>query len=121
MNTAAHELVDDLVSRGVLLSARQNKLHIQAPKGLLTPELRSELIASKSAILALLQTRKKPEEVLQLAIAGLPVTVIEILNSPLFDNDDLGLIASGELTASELRYYISAWLDYGRCIPFPLP
>ncbi len=62
-----------------------------------------------------------PTDVLQLAIAGLQVTVAEIFNSPLFDNDDLRLIASGELTTSELRYYISAWLDYGRCIPFPLP
>jgi len=52
MNTS--ELLDSLNQQGVQLFADKDKLSIRSPKGVLTPELRAELMARKGEILMLL-------------------------------------------------------------------
>ena len=54
-----NELLDALVSRGVRLQNDNGQLVIEAPQGALTEELRDALVASKDAILALLQRREQ--------------------------------------------------------------
>ncbi|MCC5635072.1 amino acid adenylation domain-containing protein [Nostoc sp. CHAB 5844] len=50
-----HSLLTDLSHRGVKLSANGNLLDIDAPKGVITPELRDSLAKYKAELLALLQ------------------------------------------------------------------
>jgi len=59
MSTA--ELLTDLQSRGVTITAEGDRLKIKAPKGTITPELRERLTASKSDIIAALQMPSRPE------------------------------------------------------------
>ena len=47
--------LDDLVRRGVHLEARGGLLHVRAPKGVLTPELRRLLASHKPALMSLVQ------------------------------------------------------------------
>ena len=51
------ELLTELSQRGVILSAVDDKLRIDAPKGVLTSELRQALTEQKRALLALLQSK----------------------------------------------------------------
>jgi hypothetical protein len=53
MNT--QELLTKLTAQGVQVFAKEDKLSIRSPKGVITPELRSELANHKTAILKLLQ------------------------------------------------------------------
>lgn len=53
MNTS--ELLANLTQQGVQLSVDNDKLNIRSPKGVLTPEIREELAAHKSEILAFLR------------------------------------------------------------------
>lgn len=58
-------LLADLTTRGVRLSLNDGRLRIEAPKGVLTPELRSALTEHKLELIAFLQThpaneRKRP-------------------------------------------------------------
>ncbi|WP_324718205.1 hypothetical protein U7230_07060 [Carboxydochorda subterranea] len=53
MDAAA--LLHALRARGIVLSAVGERLRVEAPRGLVTPELRAALTAHKAAILALLQ------------------------------------------------------------------
>ncbi|RCJ29616.1 non-ribosomal peptide synthase [Nostoc minutum NIES-26] len=50
------EIVENLTQQGVQLWADDGKLKINSPKGLLTPELRTELAERKTEILSFLQT-----------------------------------------------------------------
>ncbi|MCV3216658.1 amino acid adenylation domain-containing protein [Plectonema radiosum NIES-515] len=50
-----HSLLTDLSHRGVKLSANGNSLDIDAPKGVITPELRDSLAKHKAELLTLLQ------------------------------------------------------------------
>jgi pyochelin synthetase len=50
-----HSLLTDLSHRGVKLSANGNSLDIDAPKGVITPELRDSLAKYKTELLTLLQ------------------------------------------------------------------
>ncbi|AUS99569.1 hypothetical protein CLI64_03735 [Nostoc sp. CENA543] len=50
-----HTLLTDLSHRGVKLSANGNSLDIDAPKGVITPELRDSLAKHKAELLKLLQ------------------------------------------------------------------
>ncbi|MFH0809361.1 MAG: hypothetical protein V2A77_02650 [Pseudomonadota bacterium] len=52
MSTAA--LVTDLQARGVRLSAVNGRLRVEAPKGLLTPEVKQALAERKGEVLAYL-------------------------------------------------------------------
>ncbi|MDZ8184146.1 MAG: hypothetical protein RMX96_04690 [Nostoc sp. ChiSLP02] len=49
------ELVDELTQKGVKLWVDNDKLRIQSPKGILTPEIQTELAERKAEILSLLQ------------------------------------------------------------------
>jgi hypothetical protein len=52
----AQELITELSRQGIILEACDDGLRIEAPKGLLTAELRQTLVEQKQAILTLLQT-----------------------------------------------------------------
>ncbi|MEO0801173.1 MAG: hypothetical protein AAFY57_02710 [Cyanobacteria bacterium J06642_2] len=52
------QLIDNLTQLGVDLQVTDNKLKVQAPKGVLTPKLRTELVDRKPEILALLLERQ---------------------------------------------------------------
>jgi hypothetical protein len=63
-------LLEDLRARGVELSAQGNRLRVEAPAGLLTPELRQALVTYKPALLKLLEASAHLErsfELLELA------------------------------------------------------
>ena len=51
---SASALLDRLHAAGVQLTANGDKLHVSAPPGVLTPELRAELLANKPALLEVL-------------------------------------------------------------------
>jgi hypothetical protein len=53
---SANRLVKELDSRGVKLAANQGQLVIDAPKGVITTEIRRQLIERKATILVLLTT-----------------------------------------------------------------
>lgn len=57
---SAHRLLKELDSRGVKMEARQGQLLIDSPKGVITDDLRRELIASKAEILVLLSANPLP-------------------------------------------------------------
>jgi len=50
----ALELLNELQTRDIRLEHAGDKLHVNAPKGAVTPEIRSMLIEQKAALLALL-------------------------------------------------------------------
>jgi hypothetical protein len=54
MNAA--ELIIELETRGVLIEAAGGRLRVDAPKGVITPELREALAACKAEVLAILNT-----------------------------------------------------------------
>ncbi|MEO1132052.1 MAG: hypothetical protein AAFX40_05015 [Cyanobacteria bacterium J06639_1] len=56
------QLIDNLSQLGVDLRVTEDKLKIQAPKGVLTPELRAELTERKPEILALLREQQASAE-----------------------------------------------------------
>ena len=68
MNPA--KLIEELLSRGVLIEAEGERLRLDAPKGALTPELRSVLADRKLEIIALL--RASDAEVARRAEVMLP-------------------------------------------------
>ena len=49
------ELLNELTERGVILEPRGERLHVEAPRGVLTPEFRQALIEHKPEILAMLR------------------------------------------------------------------
>ncbi|MGH8116594.1 MAG: hypothetical protein ACREPJ_04700 [Rhodanobacteraceae bacterium] len=55
-------LIRDLQDSGITLTARDDKLHVEAPTGTLTPELRAELLAHKPELLAELTRPESPAE-----------------------------------------------------------
>jgi hypothetical protein len=57
MSAAAESLIRALSARGVRMSAHRDKLRVEAPPGVLTPELRCALAAQKPHLLAILNTR----------------------------------------------------------------
>lgn len=56
----AQELLDLLAARGVRLTATGDRLHIDAAKGVLTPELRATLAERKAALLEVLRGPDDP-------------------------------------------------------------
>jgi hypothetical protein len=53
----ATRFLHDLQQLGVQVTARGDKLRVSAPKGVLTPELRTRIAEQKAALLVLLSTR----------------------------------------------------------------
>jgi hypothetical protein len=56
------ELVDNLTQKGVKLWVDNDKLRIHSPKGILTPEIQTELAEHKAEILSLLQRKNNDAE-----------------------------------------------------------
>ena len=69
MSATAETLIRDLSARGVRLSRNADRLHVEAPAGTLTPELRKTLAEAKPAILAMLTSGPTRERLLALADA----------------------------------------------------
>lgn len=65
-----HTLLSDLANRGVRITNVGGKLHVDAPAGVLTPELREAIRTAKSALLAILN--RSPAE--QFAISDAEAT-----------------------------------------------
>jgi hypothetical protein len=77
----ALSLVRDLEHAGVILEARGDRLRVNAPKGVVTPEMREQLVRHKSAIIGLLTTRVDPAAVVAAvqAYEGLwPLTLVTL-------------------------------------------
>jgi TubC N-terminal docking domain len=55
-------LIDQLTQQGVQVWADDGKLKIQSPKGVMTSELQSELVARKAEILEFLLQKNSPTE-----------------------------------------------------------
>ena len=55
----AEEMIVDLQRRGVRLSARDGRVRIDAPAGVITPHLRSALAAQKPELLQLLASERQ--------------------------------------------------------------
>ena len=56
----AIELLDELLAQGAIVEARGEKLHIEAPAVILTPEVRDALRTLKPEVLAVLRERTLP-------------------------------------------------------------
>ena len=59
----AHDLLADLTARGVQLTAQGGRLHVDAPAGVLTEELRAALVSRKADLLALLARSNEINEI----------------------------------------------------------
>jgi TubC N-terminal docking domain/Zinc-binding domain of primase-helicase len=55
------DLLNELMWRGVVLTAYGDRLHVDAPKGTLTAELRRAMVQHKTELLKLLRTSLGPE------------------------------------------------------------
>lgn len=62
--TAIH-LLSELRRQGVIFSVDNNRLRLRAPKGVLTPELRGQLVDKKEEILAVLRSQLPATESVQ--------------------------------------------------------
>ncbi|MBW4615279.1 MAG: non-ribosomal peptide synthase [Desmonostoc vinosum HA7617-LM4] len=80
------DLVENLNHQGVHLWADNDKLKINSPKGLLTPEIRTELAERKTEILAFLQKNNDP-----------------VIDSSTAKNQDLSLQTIGRLIGGYCR------------------
>ncbi len=58
----AEEVFDEIRMLGGRLEARGDRLHVEAPKGVLTPEHREALTALKSELLVLVRESRKDDE-----------------------------------------------------------
>lgn len=54
------ELLSDLRTRGVILRAQGDRLHVEAPRGVITPALRTALASHKAELLALVSNSDVP-------------------------------------------------------------
>jgi hypothetical protein len=68
---SALALTRDLQIAGVVLEARGDRLHVDAPVGLITPEIHASLIRHKPELLALLQRPAEPTPAEQRLIAAI--------------------------------------------------
>ena len=57
--TAARTLLRDLRIRGVRLATRGDRVHVEAPPGLVSPEAREQLAAAKADVLAQLTVEER--------------------------------------------------------------
>jgi pyochelin synthetase len=55
-----HELLAELLARGASLEVRGHRLRVEAPRGVLTPEIRDALAECKSVLLVLLSQHRTP-------------------------------------------------------------
>ena len=54
------------------------------------------------------------------AISDLPVSLEDVISSPLFDAFDIEQISAGNMQMDGLKMYVASWLIAGRHIPFIL-
>lgn len=64
-------------SAGILLEARGDRLHIKAPAGSITPELRQELVDHKAELLAMYAIRARLSAIA--GSLGIPQTLVDQL------------------------------------------
>lgn len=69
MSAAPDILIRDLAAHGVRLSRRGDTLHIEAPRGILTDELKKTLTAHKPALLAVLSGSDLRARLVELAVS----------------------------------------------------
>lgn len=116
MRTNAEELLNELEQNGAILHLRGDRLVVNAPKGLLTPEDKDELKQSKPALMKLLSARKhlternsgrilkkqgtatlqiSAEEFLAKVTQGLRVGVTELLRLGIITPQDISDLENG--------------------------
>ena len=75
-------LLDELIRLGVHLSAVGDRLHVKAPKGVMTPDLRDALAREKKDLIALIEAKTTSEARL-LAWAGELAQADVVLSAPI--------------------------------------
>jgi hypothetical protein len=105
VSAAAEPLIRDLAARGIHLSRNGDKLHVEAPVGTLTPEVRTVLVEAKPVILAKLSDARTLARLLALAIVeGVDPALVRAL--PAADVDDCAILSD-----DTLRAYLRALRD----------
>jgi len=103
---SAHALYVELESAGVHITARGDKLHIEAPIGTVTPALRERLAENKPALLRLLQSNSE-----------MRLQLLAIANALLIDPaivtrlDDVDVAECAGLEPDVLTAYVRALYD----------
>ena len=73
--------IDDLQRAGVVLTAQNNRLYIDAPTGIITTDIRDQLKAVKLEIIETLLRKKAPAKpkmkVYQISVRGKCITVLD--------------------------------------------
>jgi len=93
--SAAPDLLADLTRSGIKLTPRGDKLHVEAPRGTLTPELRKTLAERKAEILAQLKTQDSALlDRCKGACKGLSLWPTELLAA--LSDDDKAAVLSGD-------------------------
>jgi hypothetical protein len=110
--SATAELIRDLSARGVRFTRNGDRLHVEAPTGTLTPELRKTLAEAKPAILAALDagdarpdTRAELERIAR--AEGVAAELVRRLPA-----DDV--TACADLSSNALRAYVRVLRDAER-------
>jgi hypothetical protein len=80
------------------------------------PDLAEKLRAEKPHIVRTLRA----EAVIEKAIHGLPVELVEVFASPLFSATDFSDIEKGSLKPDQIRIYVGSWLVNNRQFPTPI-
>lgn len=114
---SAAALLHDLARRGIRAEAKAGRLVIDAPTGVLTPELREALKGSKVELLALLSgpSSAAPDRLQSvLAAAGLPLS---LLNRDDAQRGVIDAMADGELVGYAYALHSSAEREAGRQPP----
>jgi len=112
----AVQIRQDAMQAGVSIELNGDKLRLVSKTGILTPNLKSKLVEAKPEIIAMLRA----EVIVSTAIEGLPTTVHEIINSPIFEpwDEHAEMLANNEFDHQFLRQYIASWLLAGKQFPF---
>lgn len=90
MHTAP-DLLAELTAAGIRIDAHGDRLHVDAPPGTMTPELRQRLLAHKADLLAVIEVR---DRLLAMAAAeGLPRELVDVrtcvLDEYIGEDDDI--------------------------------
>jgi hypothetical protein len=116
MTVAVEMLIQDLNRRGVRLTRNADRLHVEAPRGIVTEELKETLAANKPALLAALSGYALRARLADLADSE---TISRAVADAVPDNE---LTDLGSLSDDTLRAYLRALRDAdlrarGQCPP----
>ena len=126
MSATAETLIHDLAAQGVHLSPNGDKLHVKAPAGILTAELREKLTARKPELMAVLRAEVAPSAAS--GLAPMRVRLASLANTEGVDTDlvhrlaDDDVAACAGLSSETLRCYVlmlrdSELRELGQCPP----